>query len=49
VHREPRDGSASDPAAQVQWMLTGAQLAPAAESADAPGAPAVASTPPPGA
>jgi hypothetical protein len=35
VHREPRDGQAPDPAAQVQWMLSGA--------------PAGASTPPPGA
>jgi hypothetical protein len=44
VHREPRDGSATDPAAQVQWMLTGAQAAPAGEAAAAQ---AVASTPPP--
>jgi hypothetical protein len=45
VHREPRDGSATDPAAQVQWMLTGAQPAP--DAADAPTAQAVSSTPPP--
>jgi hypothetical protein len=46
VHREPRDGSASDPAAQVQWMLTGSQPA-AGEAAEAAAAQAVASTPPP--
>ncbi|HEY6592636.1 MAG TPA: hypothetical protein VI011_00810, partial [Asanoa sp.] len=44
VHREPRDGSATDAAAQVQWMLTGAQAAPAGEAAAAQPA---ASTPPP--
>jgi hypothetical protein len=44
VHREPRDGQGADTAAQVQWMLTGAQPAPAV---DAPEAHAVASTPPP--
>jgi hypothetical protein len=47
VHREPRDGQSADPAAQVQWMLTGAK-APAAETADAPVPQAAASTPPPG-
>ena len=47
VHREPRDGQAADTAAQVQWMLTGAQSAPAA--ADAPSAQALASAPPPSA
>jgi hypothetical protein len=47
VHREPRDGSASDPAAQVQWMLTGAQPASAGEAVEASAAQAVASTPPP--
>src|SRR3954469_24790561 len=46
VHREPRDGSATDPAAQVQWMLTGAQPA-AGEAAEAAAAQALASTPPP--
>jgi hypothetical protein len=49
VHREPRDGQSPDPAAEVQWMLTGA---PAPVTASAPVAPAVAvvsSTPPPGA
>jgi hypothetical protein len=46
VHREPRDGQAPDPAAQVQWMLAGAQ--PAADAAPAAGVPAAASTPPPG-
>jgi hypothetical protein len=48
IHREPRDGQSPDPAAQVQWMLSGSQPAPA----DAPApqsAPAPASTPPPGA
>ena len=44
VHREPRDGSATDAAAQVHWMLTGAQSAPAGEAGAAQ---AVASTPPP--
>lgn len=46
VHREPRDGQSADAAAQVQWMLTGAQPAPAAE---APAAQALASAPPPSA
>jgi len=45
VHREPRDGQGSDTAAQVQWMLTGAQPAP--DAAEAPSAQALASTPPP--
>jgi hypothetical protein len=44
VHREPRDGQSADTAAQVQWMLTGAQPAPPAAT---PEAQAVASTPPP--
>ena len=44
VHREPRDGHGADPAAQVQWMLTGAQPATAAV---APEVQAAASTPPP--
>ena len=48
VQREPRDAHAADPAAQVQWMLTGSR-APAAEVADAPVPQAAASTPPPGA
>jgi hypothetical protein len=47
VHREPRDGSATDAAAQVQWMLTGAQPAPSGEAAEAAAAQALASTPPP--
>ncbi len=47
VHREPRDGQAGDPAAQVQWMLTGSQPAPAAS--EAPAAQALASAPPPSA
>ena len=47
VHREPRDGHAPDPSAEVQWMLTGE--APAASTP--PAAPPVpaGSTPPPGA
>jgi hypothetical protein len=47
VRREPRDGHAPDPAAQVEWMLTGASP----EQVEAPAAPAVpaaSSTPPPG-
>ena len=47
VHREPRDAQAADPAAQVQWMLTGAK-APVADAADVPAPQAAASTPPPG-
>jgi hypothetical protein len=47
VHREPRDGQAGDPAAQVQWMLTGSQPAPVASEASA--AQALASAPPPSA
>jgi len=48
VRREPRDGQSPDPAAEVQWMLTGE----AAGQPAAPAAPAVqaaSSTPPPGA
>ena len=41
VHREPRDGGAPDPAAQIEWMLA------AAGPAEAPAAPVAASTPPP--
>jgi hypothetical protein len=47
VHREPRDGQSPDPAAEVQWMLTG-DAAPTAPAA-APAVPAASSTPPPGA
>ena len=47
VHREPRDGQATDAAAQVQWMLTGAQPRRAPDAAEAPAALAAASTPPP--
>ena len=47
VHREPRDGQSPDAAAQVQWMLTGAQPV-AAPDAAALAALAAASTPPPG-
>ena len=46
VHREPRDGQSPDAAAQVQWMLTGAQPA-AGPDAAALAALAAASTPPP--
>jgi hypothetical protein len=38
VAREPRDGQATDPAAEVQWMLSGG-------TPDAPAAPAVAGVP----
>jgi hypothetical protein len=47
VHREPRDAQAGDPAAQVQWMLTGSQPAPVAS--EAPAAQSLASAPPPSA
>jgi hypothetical protein len=48
VAREPRDGHAADPAAEVQWMLTGGS--PAAPAAPAVAAqPAAASVPPPAA
>ena len=46
VRREPRDGQSPDPAAQVQWMLTGASPEPV-EAPAAPGVPAASSTPPP--
>ena len=45
VHREPRDGESADAAAQVHWMLTGAQPA----ASEAPAAQPLASTPPPSA
>ena len=48
VRREPRDGQAANPAAEVQWMLTGAAPEQAA-APEAPGVPAASSTPPPGA
>jgi hypothetical protein len=44
VAREPREGSASDPAAEVQWMLSGTAPAGPAVPALAPG---LASAPPP--
>jgi hypothetical protein len=48
VRREPSEGQAKDPAAEVQWMLTGEPPAqPAAPVA--PAVPAASSTPPPGA
>ena len=48
VRREPSEGQAKDPAAEVQWMLTGEAPGQAAAPA-APAVPAVSSTPPPGA
>jgi hypothetical protein len=47
VRREPRDGQSPDPAAEVQWMLTGSSPEQA-EVPAAPAVPAVSSTPPPG-
>jgi hypothetical protein len=47
VAREPRDGQAADPVAEVQWMLTGA--APAAPVAMPVAVPSAASVPPPAA
>jgi hypothetical protein len=47
VRREPSEGQAPDPAAEVQWMLTGEAAAVAAPAA--PAVPAASSTPPPGA
>jgi hypothetical protein len=47
VRREPRDGQSPDPAAEVQWMLTGASPEQA-ETPAAPAVPSVSSTPPPG-
>jgi hypothetical protein len=44
VVREPRDGHSADPAAEVQWMLTGGATA---ALADAPAGPAVAASAPP--
>jgi hypothetical protein len=44
VTREPRDGASADPAAEVQWMLSGA--APALPAVPA-GVPGLASAPPP--
>jgi hypothetical protein len=50
VAREPREAQAgSEAAAEVQWMLSGAPLAPAAVPGAAAGQPAASSTPPPGA
>jgi hypothetical protein len=45
VAREPREPAAGDPAAEIQWMLTGG-AAPEGATAELPAA--VASTPPPG-
>ena len=50
VAREPREAQAgSDAAAEVQWMLSGTPLAPAAVPGAAAGQPVASSTPPPGA
>jgi hypothetical protein len=48
VAREPRDGQAADPAAEVQWMLSGGAPAAPAAPAVVP-MPAAASEPPPAA
>lgn len=48
VRREPRDGAAPDPAAQVQWMLTGSSPEAEVAAPAAPAVPAASSTPPPG-
>jgi hypothetical protein len=48
VRREPSEGQAKDPAAEVQWMLTGEAPAQSAVPV-APAVPAASSTPPPGA
>jgi hypothetical protein len=48
VRREPSEGQAKDPAAEVQWMLTGDSPAPAA-APKGPVVPAPSSTPPPSA
>jgi hypothetical protein len=45
--REPRDAQA-DPAAEIQWMLTGAATSEPAPAALHPGIPVASSTPPPG-
>ena len=49
VRREPSEGPAKDPAAEVQWMLTGESSAPGAGGTPSPVVPAASSTPPPGA
>jgi len=47
VRREPSEGPAKDPAAEVQWMLTGEPLSTVAPPV-APAVPSASSTPPPG-
>jgi hypothetical protein len=47
VSREPRDANGADPAAEVQWMLSGGT--PAAASAPQPAVPVAASVAPPAA
>lgn len=47
VRREPSEGQAPDPAAEVQWMLTGDAVPSGAPAA--PAVPVASSTPPPGA
>ena len=49
VVREPRESQGSDPAAEVQWMLSGTPLPAAAVPGALAAAPAASSTPPPGA
>lgn len=49
VAREPREAQGADPAAEVQWMLSGSPLAAAAVAGAVAGQPVVSSTPPPGA
>ena len=49
VRREPSEGQAKDPAAEVQWMLTGEPAAAPSGPPAAPVVPAASSTPPPGA
>ena len=46
VRREPSEGQAKDPAAEVQWMLTGETQAQSAAPVS-PAVPAASSTPPP--
>lgn len=48
VRREPSEGQVKDPAAEVQWMLTG-EAAQGAGGTPSPVVPAASSTPPPGA
>lgn len=49
VAREPREAQDADPAAEVQWMLSGAPLPAAAVPGAVADQPVASSTPPPGA